>query len=169
MCTHPQCALCSRHFRICAATLHAYTTAAALYVNKLRVAGLLTAPVDGHFERLFETGVDEMSWDDLSIGGQQWPSVASVHAYRYTSIRRFFSKAVITVLISPIFPFKKNKRINLGFQRSSVECYSIRRTVFEGSLDVVRGRVCSWWPMPLRRGCNVFVSAELGVFGSCGE
>ncbi|KAG5188808.1 hypothetical protein JKP88DRAFT_267490 [Tribonema minus] len=65
-----------------------YGHPAALYVNKLRVAGLLPGPIDARFERLFETGVDEMSWDDLSIGGQQWPSVASVHAYRAEVYRK---------------------------------------------------------------------------------
>ncbi len=57
----------------------------ALYVNKLRVAGLLTAPVNAEFEVLFETGVDEMRWDDLHEGNQEiWPSVAEVREYRRT-------------------------------------------------------------------------------------
>jgi hypothetical protein len=32
---------------------------AALYVNKLRVAGLLDAPINAHYERIFETGEKE--------------------------------------------------------------------------------------------------------------
>lgn len=59
-----------------------YAHPAALFVNKMRVAGLLTGPVDPDFEQIFETGVDEMSWDDLSRGDLTWPSVAEVHAYR---------------------------------------------------------------------------------------
>ncbi len=59
-----------------------YGHVAALYVNKLRLAGLLDEPIDGFFEVLFETGVDEMSWDDLSHGSAQWPAVAEVRAYR---------------------------------------------------------------------------------------
>ncbi|NBX04366.1 MAG: hypothetical protein EBR02_09990, partial [Alphaproteobacteria bacterium] len=56
-----------------------------LYVNKLRVAGLLTAPVNPALEQLFETGVDEMRWDDLHDGNQEiWPSVAEVREYRRT-------------------------------------------------------------------------------------
>jgi len=54
----------------------------ALYVNKLRVAGLLKAPINEYFESVFETGVDEMSWDDLSKNKMPWPSVAEVHDYR---------------------------------------------------------------------------------------
>jgi hypothetical protein len=59
-----------------------YGHPAALYVNKLRVAGLLEDAIDPYFEVIFETGVDEMSWDDLSKNKMSWPSVAEVHAYR---------------------------------------------------------------------------------------
>ena len=59
-----------------------YGHPAALYVNKLRVAGLLQEPINPYFESIFETGVDEMSWDDLSKNKMPWPSVQSVHAYR---------------------------------------------------------------------------------------
>jgi 5-histidylcysteine sulfoxide synthase len=59
-----------------------YTHPAALYVNKLRVAGLLTEPVNPYYEQLFETGVDEMSWDDLSKNGMEWPSVSECREYR---------------------------------------------------------------------------------------
>ncbi len=55
----------------------------ALYVNKLRVAGILDAPVNAEFEKLFETGVDEMRWDDLYDGRQDiWPTVEAVVGYR---------------------------------------------------------------------------------------
>lgn len=59
-----------------------YGHPAALYVNKLRVAGLLKDPINPYFESVFETGVDEMSWDDLSKNKMPWPSVAEVHNYR---------------------------------------------------------------------------------------
>ena len=59
-----------------------YCHPAALYVNKLRVAGVLDAPVNSYFETIFETGVDEMSWDDLSKNEMQWPSLREAHAYR---------------------------------------------------------------------------------------
>ena len=35
-----------------------------------------------YFESLFETGVDEMSWDDLSKNKMAWPSVNEVKSYR---------------------------------------------------------------------------------------
>jgi 5-histidylcysteine sulfoxide synthase len=59
-----------------------YGHPAALYVNKLRVAGMLNEPINPYFEVIFETGVDEMSWDDLSKNQMKWPSVQEVHHYR---------------------------------------------------------------------------------------
>lgn len=55
---------------------------ACLYVNKLRVAGIIDQPVNEHFEKIFEVGVDEMSWDDMSKNQMRWPSVREVRAYR---------------------------------------------------------------------------------------
>lgn len=53
------------------------------YVNKLLVAGLINEPVNKEFELLFETGVDEMNWDDLHEGNDDvWPPLADVRAYR---------------------------------------------------------------------------------------
>lgn len=59
-----------------------YGHPATLYINKLRVAGLLEDPINPYFEDIFETGVDEMSWDDLSKNKMNWPSVAEVTDYR---------------------------------------------------------------------------------------
>ena len=59
-----------------------YAHPAALYVNKLRVAGVLDGPVNADFEQVFETGVDEMSWDDLSKNSALWPTVSDAQAYR---------------------------------------------------------------------------------------
>ncbi|GAX79951.1 hypothetical protein CEUSTIGMA_g7390.t1 [Chlamydomonas eustigma] len=59
-----------------------YGHPAVVYVNKFRVAGLLEGPIDPFIEQVFETGVDEMSWDDLSQGRDDWPSVRIVHEYR---------------------------------------------------------------------------------------
>jgi 5-histidylcysteine sulfoxide synthase/putative 4-mercaptohistidine N1-methyltranferase len=60
-----------------------YAHPVTFYVNKLLIAGLIKQPLNPHFENLFETGVDEMSWDDLHEGEQDiWPAVAQVKAYR---------------------------------------------------------------------------------------
>lgn len=59
-----------------------YVHPAVLYVNKLRLAGLRTSPVNSYFESLFETGVDEMSWDDMSKNVIEWPGVDEALHYR---------------------------------------------------------------------------------------
>lgn len=59
-----------------------YIHQAVLYVNKLRLAGLIPDAVNPDFESLFETGVDEMSWDDMSKNTMQWPNLAALHNYR---------------------------------------------------------------------------------------
>jgi 5-histidylcysteine sulfoxide synthase len=59
-----------------------YTHPAVLYINKLHVAGLLPRTLHPYYERLFETGVDEMSWDDLSKNEMDWPALSECQAYR---------------------------------------------------------------------------------------
>ena len=59
-----------------------YAHPVTFYVNKLLIAGLIKQPLNPHFEILFETGVDEMSWDDLSKNDMAWPCVSECRAYR---------------------------------------------------------------------------------------
>jgi len=59
-----------------------YGHTAVLFLNKLRLAGLVEKPVDLYLEKILETGVDEMSWDDMSKNEMEWPSVAIVKDYR---------------------------------------------------------------------------------------
>jgi len=61
-----------------------YGHVAALYINKLRVAGLIKDPVDEELEQIVETGVDEMSWDDLSKNDMEWPDLRRITEYRRT-------------------------------------------------------------------------------------
>jgi 5-histidylcysteine sulfoxide synthase/putative 4-mercaptohistidine N1-methyltranferase len=71
-----------------------YAHPAVLYLMKMRVAGLLPLledPVQIAFEQQFETGVDEMSWDDMSKNEGGWPRVREVTEFRrkaYAQIRR---------------------------------------------------------------------------------
>lgn len=63
-----------------------YCHTAAVYVNKLMLAGLMKERINFEYEKLFETGVDEMSWDDTEnyrMGGAfKWPPLADVVEYR---------------------------------------------------------------------------------------
>jgi 5-histidylcysteine sulfoxide synthase/putative 4-mercaptohistidine N1-methyltranferase len=71
-----------------------YVHPCALYINKLRVAGLIEKPLNPYFESLFETGVDEMSWDDMSKNTIEWPTVDEAMQYR----RQVYS--IVSSLIS---------------------------------------------------------------------
>ena len=55
---------------------------ATFFVNKLLLARLIDQRIDPRLESIFAVGVDEMSWDDLSETGRDWPSVAEVRSYR---------------------------------------------------------------------------------------
>ena len=60
-----------------------YAHPVCFYVNKLLVSGLIEKPVNQDFELLFETGVDEMTWDDLHENDEEiWPPLSDVRAYR---------------------------------------------------------------------------------------
>lgn len=52
------------------------------YINKLLVAGILKESLNRHFEEVFEVGVDEMRWDDMSKNEMTWPKVSQVFDYR---------------------------------------------------------------------------------------
>jgi 5-histidylcysteine sulfoxide synthase len=52
------------------------------FVNKLVVSGLFKEPVNPYFEQIFEVGVDEMRWDDMSKNEMEWPDVHEVTEYR---------------------------------------------------------------------------------------
>ncbi|ESO92928.1 hypothetical protein LOTGIDRAFT_239568 [Lottia gigantea] len=76
--------LCPDRLRLPLVFYFAHT--AVVYVNKLVLAGLLKTRVNLEFETMFETGVDEMSWDDTEnyrMGGSyKWPTIESVVDYR---------------------------------------------------------------------------------------
>lgn len=63
-----------------------YCHPAVVFVNKLILAGLIKQRINEKYEAMFETGVDEMSWDDTEnyrMGGSyDWPALADVVEYR---------------------------------------------------------------------------------------
>ena len=72
-----------------------YCHPVVLYINKLLVARLIEAPLNPYFEKLFEVGVDEMRWDDMSKNEMLWPSIDEVHAYR-ASAHALISQVIAT-------------------------------------------------------------------------
>lgn len=86
-----------------------YGHPAVLYWNKLRLSGLVHGSIDLYLEKVLETGVDEMSWDDMSKNEMAWPSVAQVHAYR----KKVYDKIVELIQTHPALDEKSTSR-NLG-------------------------------------------------------
>ena len=74
-----------------------YGHSPCLYVNKLRVAGLLDGPVNSYYESIYEVGVDEMLWDDMFKNDMVWPTVKDTHGYRrqvYEAVSDLISRSV---------------------------------------------------------------------------
>ena len=59
-----------------------YGHTAVFFINKLNVAKLLNERIDPAIESSLAIGVDEMSWDDLNDKHYEWPTPATVKAYR---------------------------------------------------------------------------------------
>ena len=55
---------------------------AVFFINKLNVAKLIDERIDPSLESSLAIGVDEMSWDDLNENHYEWPTPATVKAYR---------------------------------------------------------------------------------------
>lgn len=60
-----------------------YGHVGSFYVNKMLLAALIRNPVNKEFEKIFETGVDEMTWDvSTKENNINWPSLKAVKSYR---------------------------------------------------------------------------------------
>jgi hypothetical protein len=59
---------------------HGHT--AVFFINKLRLAGLLSGRINEGLESTLAIGVDEQSWDDCNSSNYVWPTVGQVRAYR---------------------------------------------------------------------------------------
>ena len=122
----------------------------ALYINKLRVAGLIEKPLNPYFERLFETGVDEMRWDDMSKNEMRWPSIQEVHAYRQQVYRTV--RDVIEIhpdLAADHAPIHQNHplwALFMGFEHERIHLETSSVLIRELPLNLVR-RPTEWPPL----------------------
>ncbi|MBI2567769.1 MAG: 5-histidylcysteine sulfoxide synthase [Candidatus Schekmanbacteria bacterium] len=119
----------------------------ALYINKLRVAGLIERPLNAYFERLFETGVDEMRWDDMSKNEMLWPSVREAHAYRqavYRAVRAAIESHPGLALGHPsITPEHPLWALFMGFEHERIHLETSSVLIRELPLALVR-RPAEW-------------------------
>ncbi len=118
-----------------------------LYINKLRVAGLIAAPLNPYFERLFETGVDEMRWDDLSKNEMVWPDLREVHAYRqqvYRSVRQVIeTHPDLAAGHPPITQDHPLWALFMGFEHERIHLETSSVLIRELPLNLVR-RPAAW-------------------------
>jgi 5-histidylcysteine sulfoxide synthase/putative 4-mercaptohistidine N1-methyltranferase len=118
-----------------------------LYINKLRVSGLIAAPLNPYFERLFETGVDEMRWDDLSKNEMVWPDLREVHAYRqqvYRSVRQVIeTHPGLASEHSPITQDHPLWALFMGFEHERIHLETSSVLIRELPLNLVR-RPAQW-------------------------
>lgn len=64
-----------------------YGHPAVLYIQKLYKTGLIKNTIDTDFEKRYEVGVDEMSWDDMSKNKMKWDDIKDVNKYREESYK----------------------------------------------------------------------------------
>lgn len=99
-----------------------YAHPVCFYVNKLLVSGLISEPVNQELELLFETGVDEMNWDDLHDGEQDvWPELSAVREYRqqvYNLVKNIIQTH--PALDEPITIDKPTWALVMGFEHERI-------------------------------------------------
>ncbi|KAF3481899.1 generic methyltransferase [Arthroderma uncinatum] len=127
-----------------------YGHTAAVYINKLRVAGLVDSPINAHFEALLEVGVDENSWDDLSTDETEWPELDEVHNYRAQAY-----KVVCDVITSTKFAAELGRPVNmddrawaivLGLEHDGIHLDTSSVLIREMPVDLVSRHPA--WPAP---------------------
>jgi 5-histidylcysteine sulfoxide synthase/putative 4-mercaptohistidine N1-methyltranferase len=113
-----------------------------LYINKLRVAGLIAKPLNPDFEQLFETGVDEMRWDDMSKNEMLWPSIQDVHAYRqqvYKTVRELIeTHPDLERGHAPITPTHPLWALFMGFEHERIHLETSSVLIHELPLSLVQ-------------------------------
>lgn len=140
-----------------------YAHPAVVYVNKLRVAGVLEKAVHSEFEQLFEVGVDEMRWDDLHEGRQDiWPDLELVTEYR-KSVYQVICRIIQThpMLDSKNLPITQKSplwALVMGFEHERIHFETSSVLMRELPLECVRKP--KYWPLSFQESVQ---SPEYGV------
>lgn len=117
-----------------------YAHPVCFYVNKLLVSGLIQSPVNQELELLFETGVDEMNWDDLHEGSDDiWPSLDEVREYRkqvYELVREIISTH--PALDEPINQSSPAWSLVMGFEHERIHLETSSVLIRELPIEYVR-------------------------------
>lgn len=127
---------------------------ACFFVNKLRLAGLVTERVNPHFESLFAIGVDEMSWDDLLSDDFEWPAVEEVAKYR-ADVKRAVEQAIGAADIClPIKWDSAAYTLLMGIEHERIHLETSSVLVRFLPLRVLRGPNEFWRACPRRGGLD---------------
>ncbi|XP_033758124.1 LOW QUALITY PROTEIN: ergothioneine biosynthesis protein 1-like [Pecten maximus] len=131
---------------------------AVVYINKLILAGLLEKRVNMEFETMFETGVDEMSWDDTEnyrMGGSyQWPSLDEVIEYR-RAVRNVILKVIKdTPLQLPVTKDSQWWALLMGMEHARLHLETSSVLIRQLPVTMVT-KPNEWIYGPLKQGENV--------------
>jgi 5-histidylcysteine sulfoxide synthase len=119
-----------------------YGHPAVVYYNKMRLAGIVTEPIDLYLEKILETGVDEMSWDDMSKNEMQWPSVKTVHEYR----QKIYNLVINLINTDPALADNRSQELNqdsplwslfMGFEHEKIHFETSSVLIRELPLNLV--------------------------------
>ncbi|XP_073227915.1 uncharacterized protein [Porites lutea] len=128
---------------------------AAVYVNKLVLGGLLKERINFEYETLFETGVDEMSWDDTEnyrMGGSfVWPTVAKVAEYRKKVRKAILDVIDNTPLELPVTQESKWWAVFMGFEHERIHFETSSVLIRQMPLELVR-KPLGWKDGPITAG-----------------
>ncbi|KAA0175366.1 hypothetical protein FNF27_03067 [Cafeteria roenbergensis] len=125
----------------------------SVYANKLALAGVID-DIDPYYQKMFETGVDEMSWDDMDDmqdDDYAWPTVAESEAFRQRV------KAAVVEVINAM-PDPKEVPITMdspywglimGFEHERIHLETSSVLIRQLPIDCVRKPV-TWRDCPFR-------------------
>nr|AMM72581.1 5-histidylcysteine sulfoxide synthase [Paracentrotus lividus] len=146
-----------------------YAHTAVVYINKLMLAGLIEERVNFEYETMFETGVDEMSWDDTEnyrMGGSyQWPSLKDVVQFRL-KVRNVIRKVIEdTPLELPVTQESKWWAMFMGFEHERIHIETSSVLIRQLPIGMVKTPE-QWVPGPLTYGESPSKNPLLPVEGT---
>jgi 5-histidylcysteine sulfoxide synthase len=142
---------------------------ATFYVNKLLLVSLISKRVDREFETMFETGVNELSWDDTENyrmgGAYQWPGLSEVMQYR-KSVRQLVTDVITSAPLSlPVTPDHPWWSLAMGIEHERVHIDTTAVLIHQMPVEFVK-KPEKWNYAPLSMGSpageNVLVRVPSG-------
>ena len=141
-----------------------YGHTAVLFINKLRLAGLVSESTDLYLEKVLETGVDEMSWDDMSKNEMLWPSIQEIHNYR----KNIYHIIKNLILNHPDIEKRTEKKLEsplwalwMGFEHEKIHFETSSVLIRELPIELVEAPL-TWAPVhpSAKNKYNVFPELE---------